>query len=659
VVSLSGNKKGIGRRNAAAVNVPLPNGDILFSQPDFVDPYRLRNDLYIQRGDRQIRLTRGARLSSPDARSDGAIVAVQDVPGSTRLVRVSTDGKRIVPITRGSIDEQWLEPRWSPDGTHIAAVRLPHGNRAEIVVLDTLGSVTFSYQFTSAIPASPSWSRDGSKLYFSSDHSGTMQLYSIALPGAATQATTRLSNALTGIFDPETSPDSVWLAATLYRVDGYHLGVAPMPRAEAAVPDTVILGERASCATCRIADLAAYGGVAPDSSAARSYSPWRSLLPTYWEPLIESTVGLGTRIGGATSGNDIIGRHSYYAQATFNTKFHEGEAFAAYRYAGLGQPYIDFSAEQNWDHFDLVNSAKVVVGDFAQRSRIYSASATITRPRVRTSASLSLGGEVETRQYSTDPDTLLAKLNPVFRESAQYPSIFASAGWSNTRRPPLGISREDGISLSVTARERWRYRGGEASGAPSHQIVGSAAAYKSLDLPGFAHHVLALRGAAGYTDGRAISSFSAGGLSGTSIEVLTGYSLGDQRRTFGVRGFPPSAERGIRAFAGSLEYRAPIAAPSRHIPWIPLLFDRLSATAFTDAGRAYCPASALSTAAVCNASDVGNPWLASVGGEVNLDAALYYDVPARIRLGVAAPVSGRSETRAKTVSFYLTFGSSF
>jgi len=44
---------------------------------------------------------------------------------------------------------------------------------------------------------------------------------------------------------------------------------------------------------------------------------------------------------------------------------------------------------------------------------------------------------------------------------------------------------------------------------------------------------------------------------------------------------------------------------------------------------------------------------------LNLDAALYYDVPARIRFGVAAPVSGRDYTRAKTVSVYLTFGSSF
>ncbi len=432
-----------------------------------------------------------------------------------------------------------------------------------------------------------------------------------------------------------------------------------MPREETQIPDTTVLGERASCATCRIADAAAYGVAAPDNSASTRYSPWRSLLPTYWEPVVQSTTGAGTRIGGATSGDDVIGRHSYYGQATYNSKHHEGEAFAVYRYAGLGQPYIDLSAEQNWEHFDLVNSARTVVGDLAQRSRIFSASGTMTRPRVRASASLSVGGELETRQYSTDPDTLLTKLASIFRESAQYPSILASASWSNTRRPPLAISREDGITLSVSARERWRYRGGKASGAPSHSIVGSSAAYKSLDLPGFSHHVLALRAAAGFTDGRAISAFSAGGLSGTSLEVVTGFSVGDERRTFGVRGFPPSAERGIRALAGSVEYRAPLSAPSRHIRFIPLLFDRISATAFADAGRAYCPASSVSAASVCSLSDAENPWLGSVGGEVNLDAALYYDVPARIRLGVAAPVAGREETTAKTVSFYVTFGSSF
>jgi hemolysin activation/secretion protein len=140
---------------------------------------------------------------------------------------------------------------------------------------------------------------------------------------------------------------------------------------------------------------------------------------------------------------------------------------------------------------------------------------------------------------------------------------------------------------------------------------------------------------------------------------LSGVAIGGERRTFGVRGFPPSAEQGIRAFAGSLEYRAPIAAPSRRVPFIPLLFDRFSTTAFADAGRAYCPGDVIQAITVCSDPNGASPWLASVGGEINLDAAIYYDIPARLRLGAAVPVGSREYGRAKSVSVYLTFGSSF
>jgi hypothetical protein len=658
-VDLSGKEKSLGRRNGVSLNVRLPNGDLLFSQPDFLDPYRLRNDLYVQRGGKQIRLTHGARLSSPDARNDGAIVAVQDVPGSTRLVRVSPDGKRIVPITGGALDEQWLEPRWSPEGARIAAVRLPHGNRAEIVIVDTLGAVRFSYQFVSAIPATPSWSRDGTKLYFSSDHSGTMQLYALVVPPGGS-GSRRLSDAVTGVFAPELSPDGRVLAALFYRVDGFHIGVAPVASAGSSVRDTAILGERAGCLSCRVPGATAYGSGAPDNSPATTYSPWRSLLPTYWEPVVESTTGVGTSVGGATSGTDIIGRHSYVASATLNTKRRETQGFAAYRYSGLGQPYVDLSAEQSWDHSALINSARAVVGDLAQRSRIYSAATTFTRPRIRTFASLSVGGEIETRDYVSDPDTLISRLPKQFSQVIRYPSVFTTVAWSNTRRPQLSISREDGFALSVTARQRWRNAlSGDADTSPTRSIVGALAAFKALDFSGFAHHVMATRFAAGYADQRAISAFSVGGLSGTSLQVLTGVSVGGERRTFGVRGFPPSAEQGIRAFTGSLEYRLPMAAPSRHVRFIPILFDRFSATAFADAGRAYCPRSAVNVADVCGPSDADNPWLVSAGGEVNLDAALYYDIPARIRLGVAAPIANRDYARANAASVYLTFGSSF
>jgi hypothetical protein len=128
-VSLSGGERMLGRRNGMSPNVRLPDGGILFSQPDFLDPYHVRNDLYAQRNGVERRLTRGARLTSPDARADGEIVAVQDVPATTRLVRVSRDARAIIPITETSLDEQWSDPRWSPNGSGKIGDRDPRPGR--------------------------------------------------------------------------------------------------------------------------------------------------------------------------------------------------------------------------------------------------------------------------------------------------------------------------------------------------------------------------------------------------------------------------------------------------------------------------------------------------------------------------------------------------
>jgi hypothetical protein len=183
--------------------------------------------------------------------------------------------------------------------------------------------------------------------------------------------------------------------------------------------------------------------------------------------------------------------------------------------------------------------------------------------------------------------------------------------------------------------------------------------YRSLELPGFAHHVIALRAAGGVTDERSPNRFSAGGISGTLLEVFPGVSVGEQRRTFGVRGYPVSAEGGIRAYSGAIEYRAPLAAPSRGFRFIPVFIDKTSLTLFGEAGRAFCPASAVTTNGVCRASDVGNPVMRSAGAELNVDTGLQLDLQARMRLGIAFPLANREQVGASRAQAYFTFGASF
>jgi hypothetical protein len=190
-------------------------------------------------------------------------------------------------------------------------------------------------------------------------------------------------------------------------------------------------------------------------------------------------------------------------------------------------------------------------------------------------------------------------------------------------------------------------------------VVGVTTAYKSLDLPGFAHHVLAARGAVGITDERSPSRFSAGGVSGTLLDLFPGYALGEQRRTFGVRGYRSGSEGGIRAYAASLEYRAPIFAPSRGFRYLPVFIDKTSFAVFADMGRAYCPAAAATGTGICRTVDVGTPVMRSVGTELNIDTGIQLDIQARVRLGLAFPLEERKRLAADRAQFYATFGTAF
>ena len=75
-------------------------------------------------------------------------------------MRVSRDGKRVTPLTTGSYDEQWTEPRWSHAGDYIVASRWVRGNISQIVILDTIGRIVHTVSSGISVEATPSWLRD-------------------------------------------------------------------------------------------------------------------------------------------------------------------------------------------------------------------------------------------------------------------------------------------------------------------------------------------------------------------------------------------------------------------------------------------------------------------------------------------------------------------
>ena len=629
-VDLAGNVDRLARRNGADVNVPLSDGRLLFAQLEFTSPWHIRSDLWIGRPGHAQRITSDARVGEPDIRNDGAIVAVQNAPATNRLVRVTMDGV-VSPLTRTHPDTQWAEPRWSPRGDRIAAVRWTHGGFGDVVVLDTTGGVVARVTNDRAVDASPSWSRDGRWLFFSSDRTGVTQLYAVpadslgsdeVINGALVR---RLSSAATGLFEPEPSPSGDRLAAVHYRNDGFHVGVAPLDTVGLDRPTVV---ERFSGTATRHPE--------PSQAPERGYSAWRMLLPRYWLPSTGESSRGATAIGGFTGASDVVGRHAWEAEVVWSPRDDEISGDMYWVWRGLGLPIIDVVAGQSWDAFTIVDTDDNRIGALLERSREVAVGLTLERPRVRTFSSISLGGEYEWLRYTSDPAPVIDRLTFSRGRTPSFRGGYVSAGWSNARRPPLAISLEDGVQLGVFGRQQWVT--GETR-PWSKEALGVLSMYKSLDLPGYAHHVLAARVAGGWSEGIAPEIFSVGGESGASVEVLPGVRTGT-RRTFGVRGWSTDSREGTRALATSVEWRFPVTLATRGTG--PLFFDRLSGAIFADAGAGWDPAPV--------------SWIASAGAELALDIAWLYDDAYRLRVGAARPVAGSGRGDGKV---YVLLGTSF
>jgi hypothetical protein len=649
LVTTSGRRVRLGRRNTRSASVPMPGGGFLFAQLDYTEPDVVRSDLYVERDGRVTRLTHGARLIQPDVRGDGEIVAVQLGPARSTLVRLDARTHAITPLTLGAPEDVYAEPRWSPDGRRITVAHRSPGGHYAIEVWDLASSTRTTLAEGAYLVTSPSWTPDGTAVVYVSEKSGVPAVMITAVSGASGVSETRsVAPSQSGLATPEISRDGRWIAAVELRADGYHLGIAP----------TATLPTTSDRAQLHAAPLEASAPAASTDGLSR-YSPWSSLAPRYWYPIIESAPWRGMRLGAITTGSDIAGRHAWSAYLAIPTTGRFPIAGAAYRYAGLRRPLYDFTASQNIELQGEVSSTATdqPLGALLERTRDASLGQTYLYPHIRSSASVSTGAGVEWRDFLTDPGELLPRLDSVFQRSYTFPRLFVGAAWSNVQRPALSISPEDGVSLAFTVRERWR--ADRASGTLSTSAVATAAGFKSLDLPGFAHHVVALRLAGGLQDRRSGTSLEVGGTSGITVDVFPGYTVGEGRRSFGVRGFPAASTFGTSAAAGSLEYRAPLVLAARGFGLFPLFVDRSALTLFTDYGIAECVSAPLFPSTCAPPRLLGRP-LVSTGAELNVGAAiLSWDAPQTIRLGLAVPVVGRERFGANSLAPYLAFGLSF
>lgn len=664
------------RTNSVANFDWTPDGELAFTQFEFEGPYRTFGDLYLTADGGVRRVTRGARLTDVSVAPSGSwSVAVQEGGGTDGLVRVDLTTGAVTALVVPDPDVHWSFPAVSPDGRWIAVSRWTPGAHLDVVVLDLQGRVVLTVTDDRALDLAPAWTADGTTLLWGSDRTGIPNILAAEVdPGAGRVGTVRMvTRVLTGAAYPAVDPAGKFVYFSGYHADGWSVERIPMdpaswPPAPAADPRF-----DAPPRSVAVQDAAAPGPVT-------SYSPFPTLLPTYWKPLLEDQVRtgatrtsdggvirsrelLGIGMGFETGGRDLVGRHAWGAFARIRTSGDHPDWGASWSYAGLANPIVSLSANQFWNDDGPRLGQKAADGPVdtlfvLERSRSVSASTTFFRPRWRSDLALTLSGGMSWEHRDLLDNALEPSGSYVLgRPDGRFGDLGVALSYATARSYAYQMGGADGFSVLVRARTRAQMAlpdslsGVLGSDGSLDEVLGRLVVFKALGGPGFASHVLALRASGGAARGPGADAghFDVGGASGdtdhvTRLSLITGSPL-----FFPVRGYEPSSRYGARAWSASAEYRFPLLSVHQGLGQWPMYMDRIIGAFFADAGNAWGP-----DAGPHGFVNARRDALASVGGEITADLVGGWIVPARIRVGAAYPLVQGTGTKV-----YVRLGLSF
>jgi hypothetical protein len=309
----------------------------------------------------------------------------------------------------------------------------------------------------------------------------------------------------------------------------------------------------------------------------------------------------------------------------------------------LGNASLDIGGSNDWSLLG-VSSTGVAVSELDYDAAL---GATFVTRRWRSAASLRLALEAEGSRFYADPST---PLDSVCRgcDDRDFVAGSVSLRLSYLNGAPLSVSLQDGFAWSALYRRREQ----QGSAAWSGELQTRLSVYAKLPRAGFAHPVLALRVAGGFTHGPVPLFFNVGGVSSSVLDIGFGIRLGTGR-AFPVRGYLPREMRGRHALTATAELRWPLALVGRSIGHLPAGIDRVWLAVFTDAGDAWQPGERPHLS-----------HLVGMGGELAGDLRVSYDLPLRVRFGAAYPVGSMPLsrpvlTRWERVQWYATLGADF
>ena len=570
--------------------IAIAGDDVVVDEIDLVRNVAMQSDLYLvdRRGGHRRRLTRGARAGDPDVARDGlSIVCTIQMPDRRALATttIPKPGATALPaILLSEPSTDFAAPRWSPDGRLIAAERHHLGRSSDIVLVEV---ATRTVRAIAALPnhrsAGPAWTADGRTVLFSA--ASADEPFRIYAVDVASGLITRLEDTGSSAQSPDVSPDGKRLVFVGYTIDGYDLFSMPLDGARW----TPVEGLRGAEETTETA--------APEKPSidGRSYTPWRTLVPQFWTPTLESDAD-ELVVGAATGSIDALGRHAFGVEAGWSVRARP-DWRVAYAYDRWWPTLFASVADDTdpWREGEL-------------RTREADVGALLRVARVRFSF-VTLGAF----HVATDKFECLACAPAVALDQTRA-SLRGGANFSNARAFGYSISDEEGGRAIVTVESTRRALGADGDG------VALTADLRRYWRTWPRHGVVAFRAAAAgsWGDREAERLFSAAG----SGPRLPGFGFGLDAIGL-LRGFDEDAVVGTRAATMNADYRVPLLRIDRGAGTVPLFLRRIHAAVFLDTGHAWTDTPRW--------SDVRT----SVGAELSMDTVIGFALPLTFTAGGA------------------------
>jgi len=610
-----------------------PDGSKLaYSATSSYKKYNVYFDLYLYDFEKKKakKLTSGARARDPGFDGEGKeIVYVEGKAGTDVIKRMNLESKEITAVTEPSPEYiHFGDPKFSPDGMTVAASVWQKGEGWKINLYSLNGNWKKRLTKGGGMETSPVWSKNGNQIFYTSDENGIPNIYRADVKSGAT---TKITNVLTGVFDPATV-DGQKIYVREYHAKGFVISSFDAPVAIERKGEKQ-RGKKCDPLLCKEGEgevdlphpTSPYKGEEVDEYPSLKYSPFgKSLfLPRY---IIPGAVWLQDAFlfSVMTGSSDVLRRHNWYAGGTYRTDSKSFGYFGGYYYNRfrpiIGIGINDYAVDFGDLTFLYPGGQTNTVHYFEERRN---ANAFIAIPIKRHNFNISYFYE------DRWPITSLTQPEKDVLNLGIFSGFLGSYVYGDAEKYPASISQENGRLIRLTGFMTDSKFG---SGERNEMKIFSGDWREYIRL--WHHHVLGLRATGGMTwgDRQVQGTFGLGGALGEGA-----FAGSMSYNYFPLRGLPVSALSKTRAMLMSAEYRLPLVSPQRGIGTWPFYLKNLHASFFADYGNAWNAGENDESSFKSFFSD----FMLGVGTELRGDFILGHGLPLTGRLGYGIIVLNR------------------